>query len=443
MNLRLLVMVLFSIRVLPDPILISEIYGNAVGPGMDRGREWIEIANTTGEPIYIDELSFELFDNQSLEVFKENIHPRRAISFNGRLLIAQHPDLGLDRDLHDDIPLVVIQGFNIRNRKEQRLCVTINKQFNTCSSISKRVKILDGVSLFRDLDDLNEFPLWRPEPCHLKDRVFATPGLAARACVEGPEIKNRVFRAGSRAEMVFTSNLDSISDQTTPIPEVLKAEWSHASQGHIRVSIVFIDSDMKGSYLLTLCRAAGDGFLLCQSLGTRPMVILSNAISVDFPSVLRMTSSRYFVRIEGIDGTRTTIWLKNGEERIFAEKARNAHVRWEPNMDDGKSEILLLDVSSEEVPLNVSIIDRNHNVWWQRSFIHAKSHPIPLPKDLLAVSLKLRREGPDGFFKDMALFSPSSEPSLPPGCQSGGWFPWWMLLMVWVSLFGYRHILRD
>lgn len=443
MNQVFLVMVLFSTRVLSDPILISEIYGNGVGPGMDRGREWIEIANITGKPISIDELSFELFDYRSLEVFKENVHLNKPIAFNDRLLIAQRPDLGLDRDLHDDIPLVVINGFNIKNLGEQRLCVTINNWLSTCSSISKRVKILDGVSLFRDPDDMNEFPLWRPEPCHLQDKIFATPGLAARACVETPEMDKRIFMAGSRVEMVFTSSVDIISDQTAPIPQVLKAEWSHVSPDHIKVSMVFEDSAMKGSYLLTLCHAAGDGFLLCQSLGTRPMVILSHAISVDFPSVLRMTSSRFFVRIEGMDGTRTIVWLKNKEERFFAQKARDAHVRWKPNMDDGKSKVLLLDVSSEEVPLNVSIIDRNHNVWWQRSFIHAKSHPITLPKDLLKLGLKLRCEGPDGFFKDMVLFSPPSEPSLPPGCQSGRWFPWWMLLMVWVGLFGYRHILRD
>lgn len=418
-------LVLLSRLVWCIPFTISEIFLNSAGPGRDYGKEWIELSKLVQEKIFISRLRLEIYQKNEEPVFSEAVDLSPSVEFRNQLLIAQNKNLGLSECLKNDIAVVVLTKFNLPNNGDYRFCVTINDQQKACATLSKKIKPIDGVSLFRELTDEAESPWWKAEPCHLIDDVFATPGLNARACQQSPPLKDAIFEPC----------VDPHQPRGPPVVERLSVDnrslnlaslqWSLHEDGIFTLSFTTTE-DMAEPWLLSPCRASEKSERTCDVEGFSIVVATGTPNRIDLRSLAQPVNGRRFFRLRNLYGREGEI--DEPEKMLYPQAVvgtRRPDIKVFPKSDSISIATNLLE---RDLPLNVQILARGGEIIGQRAFVSAGLKNIELNVDPRRPPVALRYFGAPG--SDEILW-PEPERSLPSGCQHGRPNELWWIAILW------------
>lgn len=327
-----------------DIFHISEIFGNSLGKGRDESKEWIELTNLTTETLSVTNIKLEIFTGNELKkVFSASREAK--LDFKNNLIIAQHENLGLDRCLRKGLPLVVIEDFRIANDQAFKICVSINSDVTSCAFVSKKIKMADGVSLYREDIDHSDQPLWRHEPCRFTEEMFASPFLENRYC------RNREM-----STKALFGSCESEKEALSPRP---------VNQGVI-----------VNAFLTRTCAAPQHSEKICHVLDERLELKKDSALST-LSSWDRRMGPKIFSETEdlanGRKKYRTAIENKPDDEipNFSRSKVELAHV--------SKTETaLMLTLDKNDLPANVALIVDDEIVE-QKAFLMAGQKRMHIP----------------------------------------------------------------
>lgn len=329
-----LLLVLFSHAVMSSNFLISEIFANAPGRARDSNKEWIELYNLKS-PLSISSVGLEIYEQKGKTLrlmTKENFEPKNPLIFDKFMIIAQSADLGINACIDQEIPLALMD-FSIKNQVTQKICVVLNHDVRTCASFSSNRPMPDGTGFFRELYDTGEDPLWRYEPCHFMNGIFATPGRPPRYFCEKHEEQNQCLPG----QMV----------KFTPIKE-----------------------GEQGPNVFTLCKALKESKKSCHMMDRRISTNMESGFLAE--KYLLMPDEELFLLTKGFDG----LVLKSQMTGALPIK------KWPTlsviNQDEKYR--LAMNLDALHLPLNLALLDKNGQILWQEAFIEQGYKTIELPE---------------------------------------------------------------
>lgn len=393
----------FSLHTQGHHLLISEIFANAPGHKSDRGKQWIEVLNQ-GEPILITHLTLTIHSGKTQELlFSENLSLSKSLFFNDYLVIAQNKTLGLSHCLKNESPILTMATFKIDDDEDPRICVTLNHDLQTCAGLSKKNKISDGVSLFRNSDDLNDTPLWRYEPCHLIDGVFASPGL--------PPIFCRDEKINIDAKLIpckqTTSSLSQPIENSQNFFTRRNGEFGNqAHKVELTPNQLSFHLGTHRSNLLTvanICVAPINSEKICHIIDD---INLQPAIS-RYQLALDTSDNdgkQYFLRIKTIDPAIKSIAVSQVKLASIDKKPL-----WRPDFSfimQTNNLVVKIKLHEEDVPLNFIIKDINDVAIYQKAFLSPGDKQFSISKNIFRKQFYLIFSGASGdFFDEPMIFS--------------------------------------
>jgi hypothetical protein len=380
-----------------EQIIISEIFGNSAGKGRDQGKEWIELANLSPDVILVKSLIVEIENSEDKDFrFTKSISLPEPLPFSDYLLIAQEKDLGLTRCMKDEIAVLVVPEFSIKNEGAQKICIAINDHSKSCTKITKKTKMTDGVSLFRELSDISEVPLWRNEPCHLMDNVFASPGLPARFCVENQNVEELFQKCEQENEVVYETVVNKVEipiDQSSKI-SLKDLEITNDGEKNIRLSMR--DERKDDLWLVGLCAAPRDTKKICHMLFDHQNISSKRVINYALNVWHKNMGEDLFVMLSNMRFAQSKFNLNT----IKLEKSDTAKTSWNPQFlmhtKNGNLEIRL-SLTVEELPLNLSLLTDTNQIIAQWSFLIEGEKACDIPINQKQTPAFLKFAGRQGY----------------------------------------------
>jgi len=376
--------------------LISEIFGNGSGRGDDKGKEWIELANMSEENLVIDTISLEIVV-AGISTFKKRLYFKKPIVFKDYLILAQKPDLGLPGCLRDEQTIIVMPGFSIDNERNQTLCVTINHEEKSCVMVDRKVKMLDGTSIFRELSDVREMPLWRSEPCHLIEKIFASPGSHARFCTS--VAKEHLFqRCDNMKELTISTSKQRYFGEKSP-PYDVAIDLPSTALCRLRVTNAPNDDEV---FNVSLCARPSNAKKICHLLDHEKLMDTKTPQHFSFDDWQSTMGGELYLRIGTLLGPHYDKPID------FAPKT---HDNKSHNLPSYITELsatdavitMTMDFSHDDLPINILVKSCDGHVILQKSFVEPGRKILEAPKPPCS-PISINASGPKGdLSKDMAL----------------------------------------
>ena len=340
-------MILSAMAVSDSSFVISEIFGGFTDRKLAASHHWIELANLTAGEIKVSSIVLEIFDVVSeTAVFSQSIAPNVPAQFADYLVIAQSKSLGLTTCLKDNLTIIAMPTLKVDEVAGKKFCVTINDNEKSCATVSGKIKMTKGTSIFRELKDGNDTPLWRYEPCHLIDETFASPGKEARFCTK-------------MMSELFFKRCDNVK-------ELKISKWQPGAS----LSLVF-DYEIR---IASLC-ASHQSNRICHMVDSEKPVYDREPPVFSLASWRPAMGNIFYVRDEDLFG--------NGVIKTISQIAPNTVnniVALIFNVNTAnKSVEITLDLKDEDVPINVSIEDScGQNIIFTKSFVEPGQKSLQL-----------------------------------------------------------------
>lgn len=364
---------------------ISEIYARHTGRD-HKGKQWLELT-IKDEPIKIKKLHLQIFDKSDTALFSHVATFNRPLIFKSHLLIAAKRDLGLPYCLNHDA-VAIAQSLHFDLHKAKRICVTIN-DVQDCTLVNL-ANIKPGVSIYHD-DKTS--PVWRNEPCHLVDTIFATPGKPPRSCGPSPATGEKIIEeCPYQPSFGKALKFEKIMPRNNHSPQITQARLMRDEKGaHIIASFTDVDN---GPWVLTVCHAHRDTNKICHVMGSRHQVFpnVENVV----PLTQETIPLHHYVSIEIADITgglaRTIVAHADSKDPLFTSK------EWQPiikrNQTHETAE-LVFSLRDHELPLNV-LLETRFGKFYQTPFLHSGEHRIAIPNAMQKNSIIATLWGPRG-----------------------------------------------
>ncbi len=342
-------------------VVIAEIFSNDKGSGSDRGKEWLELLNISEAPIQVSHLHLAVTHNKKTTAsIEQAIKP--AVNFRETLLIAQQKTLGLDRCLAS--PAIVVPDFSLPNSGELTICIELNHDLGNCATIDKKQKRPDGISLFREAADQNLTPLFLPEPCHLADGIFATPGIASRACAVHSNMADHVFTSCKNGQPAAPRIKTFFSESKQLDPSTIMLQM----RDDVYQLSLHNNADPL-PYLVTTCRSPTDDSYFCHTIEQHTL------ITGGAPVIARLSPvgslERIFLRIRDMYGAVMEINLPAAQEPPPSTTAHGANINVREEWHQHNLS-LIVTIALEELPINLSVIDQAGHVLKQSAALFSR-----------------------------------------------------------------------
>ncbi len=373
-GIRILTLIyIFSGVALGDTFLISEIFGKSSGRANDPKKMWIEIANVSGRALDINTIALDITADGKA-VFKKRIYLKEPVKFVDYLIIAQEKNLGLLSCLRDEQPVVLITGFSIDNERRKNICVSINDQHKSCVEISQKVKLLPGTSIFRELADMSEMPLWRNEPCHLIDKTFASPGAPARFCSKME--KGRLFQRCDNLKELKISRLKRGIVGLEKTADDVTIEKAGNDSYKLRINKVHDEGLLKAS----LCAKPQEAKKICHLLGYEKFLDDKSPQNFSLESWQKNMGANAYFKISNLRGQNYHKQIENFDENIVDADAQNMASNLAEFLITDSAIIMTINLSQDELPFNVELETCHGEVVSQKSFVEAGIKTFQVPK---------------------------------------------------------------
>ncbi len=392
----------FSLLIQAYPVLISEIFAHAPGRKSDQGRQWIEVTNQ-GAPISITHLNLTIHSGKTKElILSRDLSLAKPFTFSNYLVIAQSKNLGLSRCRKDDQSILAIENFRIDPGEYPRICVTINNDVQTCVTLGKKTKISDGVSLFRDADDLHDLPLWRHEPCHLMDSVFASPGLPPIFCQQEKINIDALFIPCDQKSFSFSQPIENKINLITRRNSEFNYQAQQVLLTNDKLAFSITGSHPNSLTMANICRAPVNSEKICHIIDE----IILRPTEFRYQFIVKDKSNdgqKYFLQIASIDQEHQKIDTAKVEIASI-----NDYSKWRPDFSTISQRddlVVTLRLHEDDLPLNFMIKDDNHTAIYQRAFLSPGEKTFTIPNKLLSREFYLAFSGKAGdFFDEKKIF---------------------------------------
>lgn len=390
---------------------VSEIFANMPGRLSNKGSAWIELANISEQSIIISHLRFQIFTAASELHFEHQLEVQK-LRFEERLVLAEKKELMPGLCLDKRAPYVQLPSFSIPKGRH-KICVTINHTLRDCATLSAQDRFNDGVSLYRSHEGSLVHTLWLSEPCHIQDGVFATPGLAERACL--------------RDDGFFKETLSLCLDEAEPFyqrkSKLLVAHESHApkltllNESLLRVE----DPDPSDLLLLASCLRPEGAKLLCQE--TKKPQSINIAQDQHFLAILPPFDheARFFLKVRDLVGFESSVETPHMPGPSIKKLSE---LKAEPTWLNDHELKILLPLEKDHVPLNYWLKSLEGDVLMAGAFLSAGEKTLALSTtqkhEALSLVVKTLHEE-----HTISLNDQDSN-----GCSTSPIDPWWIVFGV-------------
>lgn len=330
----ILLQIIFSMSAYSS-FVITEIYGNSLGRGSDRGKEWIEIKNAEATTLIVESVLITTFDHHGNETStSSSVKLARPLMVDDFLIIGQQKKLGFNNCVNREIKTILAPGFSINNSGKQKICVTINN-INKCLTLSSKDKFEDGVSLYVN-HGRNGIRSLNYTHCLLSDGVRATLGFSNDQC---GKIKNIFTPCFARKNTIDDfSILDSKQIYEGKISDELK-------------------------YILSSFRL----YLSCDNS------VICNPVTV--PKIFNTTSYQKY-----LDGEPPNYLLINdllSSETYMLAPNENGLLRSTVELKTHTAKLIKISATkyllnlhlSSSSPVNIYLLNESEQTLWQRAFL--------------------------------------------------------------------------
>lgn len=407
--------ILFMSPALLGSFYLSEIFANMPGRLSNKGSAWIELANIAPQSLIIEHLRLQIFDAESRLHLDQQLEVPK-LHFEDRLVLAEKRELMPGLCLNKRVVFIELSPFNIPKGR-QKICVTINRILHNCAMLSAQDRFKDGVSLYRSHEGSFVQPLWRSEPCHIGEGVFATPGLVEQACLE--------------EEHFFSETLSPCSELSAPIfprkSKLLVAKESNAPTLTLLNDSLFRVEDPDPSDLLVLasCSRPQGSKLLCHEMCQSRTITKAQdqPIQAMFPAE---PDTQLFLKVRDLSGLESSV---EASHKPMPALSKLSLLKAEHSWLNAHEIHILFSLEKEHVPLNYWLKNAEGDVLKAGAFLSSGQKTLALANtkkpEVLSLVVKTLHEEHTISLNDEAQ----------DGCSTSSIRPWWIVFamaLVWV-----------
>lgn len=402
---------------------ISELFANKLGRHNNFGSLWFELHNISSQNILVSHLLLEIvIGKEKPELGAEFSFPHPLI-FEERLLLAQREDLGFDFNhcLTKMVPLIVLPPFVLEKSKELKICVTVNRSEQDCTTLNAHQRFPDGVALYRHFDGSKVQPWWLFEPCQLYEGVFATPGLSERACV---------LDAAFATEIIASCEKEKSKSQVRILTQGSPPNIRQISDGVILVE----DPDETDLWRLMQCRSPSSSRLICHEQG--PPLSINKMVNTPLKEMGASPSETLHLNYS----VRDLYSYKSSVQssKTMPEKRGLKDISIKTELISPQKLLMGLNLDTADVPLNYWIKDQKGQIihagaWSTKGYKEVEISMRPLQETVSIELLGLHEKHSQNIYKR----------DIESGCQTkGNHMPLWMILAALFVIISGRKFSR-
>lgn len=355
-----IVIFLLTVPVFSTPVVITEVLTTSAKRTRDQNNAWVELTNVGDTPIVAEHIEMTIVSKGKTTTFANNIVP--PLSFDKAVVIAQNKTLGLKQCIKN-VPVVVVPDFSLPHHGELTVCATLNHAITSCLALPKKIAHQDGVAIFREPHDTNDSPLLAPEPCHLVDQIFATPGLPARACTSAP-LREQIFDSCNKTAVVPITLSEFLATSESLITSHYAFTYD-ASQLHV----AFLNDEQQ-PLVISTCAAPQTSKIICHIIN-RDVASARNQTSLAWQG--ERNEQLHFLLRDFLGATHRLI------PPLHLSTMPLANISWAPTLKTSWNKNALtieFTLENDERPLNVTVASISGTVLYQAAFVSKKPSPV-------------------------------------------------------------------
>lgn len=339
---------------------ISEIYRTK--RQADKHSSWIELANISNHQISVTNIKLEIFNKHDdlIYQFKKNL----KIDFDDYVILSDSKKITDKSCLKSSVSFIKTDGLVVRNKSDQKICVTINNDIKECTELTRHDEFFDGISLGPIYSKNNTTPVYVSEICHIGNQIFATPGAPARACFNDDEFYKDIIEDCNtlRPSLYRSSEIKPIEN----MPPKLLLTPPH----NVKLKA---SGDNYDIYKFSFCQAALASKLICHEFSPPKSLVKDIVYAVDINSMHDRDMS-VFYQVRDLFGLTSTVDAQTQALAKEHKVDKLSDIKLNKTMiHAGLS--LELSLKEENLPVNYLVKDA-HGIILAGAFSNAGEHKI-------------------------------------------------------------------